>query len=88
MPFPKNVSVSWVDPNPAGSVSEYRVSRNGAPAVVVTQPRFSDSVGAAGTYTYSVVAANAQEVSAPATGTLVVMGALLPVQSITVVVVA
>lgn len=87
MPFPKTAQVSWVDPNPVGVVSEYRVSRNGATPVVVTQPNYNDVLNAAGTYTYDVVAANAQEVAPPASGSVVAMAVPQAVQSVTVVVV-
>lgn len=84
--FPKNVSVNWSDPNPAGVVSEYRIARNGAPAGMSTAVPFVDSIPAPGTYTYDVFAANAQEVSAPASGVFIALPVPAPVTSVTITV--
>lgn len=84
MAFPKTVSVTWVDPNPAGVATEYRVSRNGTQVAAVGVPQFSEQLTGPGTYTYSIVAANSQEVSPAASGLLVASPVLLAVQSINI----
>lgn len=84
MAFPKNVSVNWNDPNPAGTVTEYRVARNGAPVGVVASAPFVDAIASPGTYAYEVVAANAQEASAPASGVFIALPAPSPVVSVTI----
>lgn len=71
----KTVTVTWTDPNPAGSVSEYRVSRNGVAVGTVASSPFREQL-APGTYTYAVVPANPQEVGPPASASVIIAAAL------------
>lgn len=83
--FPKTVTVAWTDPNPAGSVTEYVIKRNGQTVTTQAAPSssFSESVPSAGTYQYDVIAKNAQDTADPASGALIL---LAPVSSLTVTV--
>ena len=85
MSFPKTVSVSWSDPNPAGSVTDYIVKRNGQTVTTLPVPAtsFTEQVAGPGTYQYDVIAKNAQDQADPSSGALIL---LAPVSSLTVTV--
>ncbi len=75
------VSVTWVPST--GTVTGYRVYRNGVLVGQVATTSFSETVAASGTYTYTVAAYNAGFESAQSVPLVISIGSSAPVVSMT-----